>query len=1410
MQWNPHNMVLNLLAEANVAAIFPKDVREGIALVFALLIGVGAFYVGRAIPRMMVEGKKLLEIISGVLTAVILFWVARQSLNAASWGTILLLVSVMGGVLGVYLGRPLARDLRVRSETWRYVFGLAVFGAILIGFSFLSLLRVRPALSVQIPTDAGQQAEILDAETFTVQLEKTKAVTFELNNTDVNPDVTLGNVRIDFTDSSTVPDVAKSIVTAIKNADLNMNPVYRMDTSIVTLGEDKLATYSLDFNNTGLFQLGTPGMSAQLEDDAASADKGFRTFGILFVLVSLSYLVTRFFVDRIRSPEYTWKIALILTTLSIGVVEVAPLDFKFGVDLKGGVNLIYQLKPEEKNEEAPPIDALIQALSRRINPGGTREMVIRPYGSRQIEIIIPDADRTEIDQIKRRITQAGLLQFRIVANRNDHQIHIELAQQQKGADNIYDNPLLPAKDPGVPPPWRKLLAQWVRVARDEKPDVNGHRVIKYNASGNIIRNAADKEPVNVGSPGPKDENAFDKFLLRAGIDEVEVLMAVDDGEDIVGGDLGVVRAGVDQNGAPTVDFSLRGTGVPRFKRLTSKNRPDDRQGVSRQLGIVLDNDLLSAPTIRSVISERGQITGNFTREEINFLVGILRAGRLPATLDHEPISEETMGAELGEETIRKGKWAIGISLAAVVVFIILYYRFAGVVAVVALATNLLLILALMKLINASFTLPGLAGLVLTVGMSVDANVLIFERIREELKRGSSLRMAIRNGFSRATITIVDANLTTLITAIVLYMIGTDQIRGFAITLILGILMSMYTAIFCSRAVFELLEKSRLLKTLSMGSIIGKTSIDFIGKRAHAAVFSLLIIAIGVGAVYARGDGIYAIDFLGGTSVTVKLTSPRTDTEVTKFIEAGLVDEDGSVKIKLAERFARRLLMEVPDGEPEAGKSPGYHELHRQDPRIEKAYAAAYGRPPSEGELKEAMEAFLESKREWASVERPEDETMTADEFAWSKLAHVILLKAFQDDPVQYSINRVDIGEVNTAWRVDTSIDNLDLFTDFVQLVFVDDDGASLLSTYQVDVDRVNRVSGNRSQDRGNTDTDEESDTPDDASQGAEQDCFISAQDEETGEQAPAVVEPPPAVTNGMDETGPGGDGSFGVIESSATIRFSIEASKELGKVDTVTLREMIKEAAEALNIAISDNGLRVAPLGFQGVWEQESRQKKLAWTVTLQENVENTRNILERLRSNIAGQPYFPSSETIGSKVAGDTKQLALFALLGSLIGIVAYIWFRFQRVAFGLAAVVALVHDVMITLGAIAVSKWVAVEFLQLEEFRISLPVVAAFLTIIGYSLNDTIVVFDRIREVRGKNPLMTREMINESINQTLSRTVLTSVTTLIVVMILFFLGGQGIHGFAFSLVVGVLAGTYSSIFIASPVLLFLVSREK
>ena len=195
--------------------------------------------------------------------------------------------------------------------------------------------------------------------------------------------------------------------------------------------------------------------------------------------------------------------------------------------------------------------------------------------------------------------------------------------------------------------------------------------------------------------------------------------------------------------------------------------------------------------------------------------------------------------------------------------------------------------------------------------------------------------------------------------------------------------------------------------------------------------------------------------------------------------------------------------------------------------------------------------------------------------------------------------------------------------------------------------------------------------------------------------------------------------------------------------------------------------------------------------------------------------PYFPIVDNIGSAVADDTRFWAVVALVSSWSLIILYLWIRFQGVAFGLAAVIALIHDVLVMLGAIAFSSYLAkipgLSFITLiEPFKINLPIVAAFLTIIGYSVNDTIVVFDRIREIRGKSPTVTRQMVNDATNQTLSRTVLTSFTVMLVVIILYILGGQAVHGFAFALIIGVLTGTYSSIYVAAPILLWLLHPKE
>ena len=229
--------------------------------------------------------------------------------------------------------------------------------------------------------------------------------------------------------------------------------------------------------------------------------------------------------------------------------------------------------------------------------------------------------------------------------------------------------------------------------------------------------------------------------------------------------------------------------------------------VYRHLGILLDGRLVNAPTIRTAISDRGMISGGtMTDDEVQLTVEVLDAGSLPAALNKIPISQELISPTLGGQTVEQGKRAIIASLVGVILFMLIYYRVAGLIACIALTLNLIMVLALMVLIKAAFTLPGIAGLALTVGMSVDTNVLIYERIREELEHGAALRMAIRNGFDRAMSAIIDTHLTTIISGIVLFYVGTDQVKGFAVTLILGIVTNLFSAFFCTRLMFDIAER----------------------------------------------------------------------------------------------------------------------------------------------------------------------------------------------------------------------------------------------------------------------------------------------------------------------------------------------------------------------------------------------------------------------------------------------------------------------------------------------------------------------------------------------------------------------------------------------------------------------------
>ena len=401
---------------------------------------------------------------------------------------------------------------------------------------------------------------------------------------------------------------------------------------------------------------------------------------------------------------------------------------------------------------------LIDILKRRIDPTGTREVTIREYGP-AIEIIIPNTGQDALEFVKRRITEMGQLEFRITAdptqpNPQEREI-IRLAQELSPAQ----------KEVTV---GGRVVAEWVAYSPDEFGPVDSRTTAAISSSG---------------WPATRPKRSFCSKPAAV---------------SVTGDYLRSVSKGVDERGGPAVNFTFNTQGARRFQQLTSKNKPNQPPRVPAAiLGIVLDKRLLSAPSIETTIYSSGQISGrNMREEEVDYIVSILQEGKLPLELDKEPISEANHQPDARRDDgriVASGRsW---FRWPAIIVFMLVYYHFAGFVACLALAFNLLLVVAVMVLIKAAFTLPGLAGLVLTIGMSVDANVLIFERMREEFKGGAALRMVIRNGFDRAMSAIVDSNITTIISGIALYLFATDQVKGFAVTLILGILTSMYTAIF---------------------------------------------------------------------------------------------------------------------------------------------------------------------------------------------------------------------------------------------------------------------------------------------------------------------------------------------------------------------------------------------------------------------------------------------------------------------------------------------------------------------------------------------------------------------------------------------------------------------------------------
>ncbi|ADB18642.1 protein-export membrane protein SecD [Pirellula staleyi DSM 6068] len=1146
---------------------------------------------------------------------------------------------------------------------------------------------------------------------------------------------------------------------------------------------------------------------------------------IVIAAIVIGYALGFLIAKNLRAPEYGWKLGLVLAAFLGALPMVLFGNYKLGVDLQGGVILVYEVDKVETAALDPQgrsdnwdMPALIKVLGKRLNPDGLKEIVIRPFGTEQIEIVVPEVDSNEVELIKQRITTGGALRFMVVADPSIDQQLVEIAREQSQRPGLELEKSVKNGE--------ELIGFWARAARETDGDPESAETAQFRDPSlfySVIRDARTGQiidlPPNVIGQLAQNPGFFAPYLQSLGHKQIDVLLTFNQDYDIRGEDLGVPAEGRDSQLRPCILFSMKGEGRAKMGALTSAN-------LQRKLAIVFDNELLSAPTIQERISDNGQITGQFSEAEVRFMVEILKSGSMPVVLYKNPISENRIGSILGMDTIIKGSRAIIVSLLLVLGFVLVYYRVSGIVACFALVLNILLTVAAMILLQAPFTLPGLAGLVLTVGMSVDANVLIYERIREELARGAALRMAIRNGFERAFTTILDSNLTTLLTAVVLYVIGTDQIRGFGISLIFGILTSMFTAVFCSRVILELGERAFRWKTLEMTKFMTNPTIDWVKYFAPATTVSVVLILIGLVATIARGPGLFDIDLAGGTSVTFTLKEPIQDAEVRTMLDSvfkGAVNESTKSKVdylinevqvegspagsnykvdssleevddlkKLVEEaFTKdgKLLLttfamsadapvevkeatpppvdtRTPETTPPATEKPG--EVPAEVP-AEKPAETPAAEKPAEAPKAEEPPAEAPKAEDKPAEEAPKTEEKPADE------------KPAEEKPAE---------EAKPAESTEPAAEGS------CQEPAADDKPADEAKPEEKPAEEKPA----------------ETTPPAEAAPAEEKPADAPKTEDKPAEEkpaaeatpvpeAPAAVAAPegPATTTETPATP-------AVVANEPEVKSSFKLTFDTSSISAQALRDRVLNAARsAIN---EDLSVKLENPDWDNL-DQTAAFKE--WTVTLPVSTDKAAKVIDAMKSELDGAPVWQTSSKIGGQVSSDTRWRAIAALAFSIAGMIAYIWYRFNNVTWGIAAAVALLHDSLIMLGAIAASLWLTslLGFAGVEEFKISLPVVAAFLTLIGYSVNDTIVIFDRIREIRGKSPDITSKIVNDSVNQTLSRSLLTSGTTLMVVTILYFFGGPGVHAFAFALVIGVIAGSYSTIYIASPILLWLLGKE-
>jgi preprotein translocase subunit SecD len=512
-----------------------------------------------------------------------------------------------------------------------------------------------------------------------------------------------------------------------------------------------------------------------------------------------------------------WKLLIIVGVVALSIWSFYPPDqkVKLGLDLKGGVQLVLRVQTDDalKLEIQTTADRLAEQL--KTANIATSGVTVNGPTSFTVNGITPEQDTAfrntliDVDLNYDRTSSGGSYTFTLKPN-----IVVQLRE-----DTV--NQALQTIERRV----NELGVAEPIVARHTAADqiiVQLPGVTDVNRAKEIIRSTALLELKQV-EQGPFSDEAAARAALGGNVPPDMQLLpgAIEAGPGqpastgyyvvkrvpaVTGRDLRNARPTLDENNRPAISFSLNQDGARKFGLFTQAN-------IGRQLGIVLDNRVQSAPVIQSRIDDEGRITGNFTNQEAQDLSLKLRSGALPANLTY--LEERTVGPSLGADSIRAGLMSAAGGLLMVTLFMLVYYKGAGFNALISIAVNLIILLGLMAYAGATMTLPGIAGFILTIGMGVDSNVLIFERIKEELRTAKGVKQAVSAGFDRVLLTILDTHVASLIAAAFLFNFGTSSIRGFALTLTIGLLANVFTAYFVSRTIFEATLTGRAVQKLSI-------------------------------------------------------------------------------------------------------------------------------------------------------------------------------------------------------------------------------------------------------------------------------------------------------------------------------------------------------------------------------------------------------------------------------------------------------------------------------------------------------------------------------------------------------------------------------------------------------------------